>query len=61
MATVTLFMGKLKVHIPQFYVNGHGEMQTGKNGITLEIEEFYKLVKLIPQVKTSTERYKLKD
>ena len=35
-------------------------MKPGKNGITLEIEEFYELVKLIPQVKTSIERYEMK-
>ena len=34
---------------------------TSKNGMTLEIEEFYELVELIPQVKTSIERYELKD
>ena len=61
MVTVTPFMGKLKVNIRQFYVNGNGEMKPGKNGITLEIEEFYELVKLIPQIKTSIERYELKD
>ena len=47
MVTVTPFMGKLKVHIRQLYANGNGEMKPGKNGITLEIEEFYELVKLI--------------
>ena len=61
MVTVTPFMGKRKVHIRQLYVNGNGEMKPGKNGITLEIEEFYELVKLIRQVKTNTERYELKD
>ena len=61
MVTVTPFMGKLKVHIRQFYVNGNGEMKPGKSGITLEIEEFDKLVELIPQIKRSIERYELKD
>ena len=61
MVTVTPFMGKLKVHIRQFYVNGNGEFKPGKSGITLEIEEFYELVELIPQVKTSIDRYELKD
>ena len=61
MVTITPFMGKLKVRIRQFYINGNGEMKPGKNGITLEIEEFYELVKLIPQVKTSIEKYELKD
>ena len=54
-------MGKLKVHIRQFYVNGNGEIRPGKSGITLQIEEFYELVKLIPQVKTSIERYERED
>ena len=61
MVTVTPFMGKLKVHIRQFYVNGNGEIKPGKSGIVLEIEEFYKLVELIPQIKRSIERYELKD
>ena len=30
--TVTPFMGKLKVHIRQFYVNGNGEIRPGKSG-----------------------------
>ena len=59
--TVTPFMRKLKVYICQFYVNGNGEIKPGKSGITLEIEEFYELIELIPQVKMSIERYKLKD
>ena len=61
MVTVTPFMGKLKVHIRQFYVNGNGEIKPGKSGIVLEIEEFDKLVELIPQIKGSIERYELKD
>ena len=61
MVTVTPFMGKLKVHIRQFYVNGNGEIKPGKSGIVLEIEEFDKLVELIPQIKESIERYELKD
>ena len=54
-------MGKLKVHVRQFYVNGNGEIKPGKSGIVLEIEEVYKLVELIPQIKRSIERYELKD
>ena len=61
MVTVPPFMGKLKVHIRQFYANGNGEIKPGKSGIVLEIEEFDKLVELIPQIKESIERYKLKD
>ena len=36
-------------------------MKLGKSGITLEIEEFYELVELIPQVKRSIERYERED
>ena len=61
MVTVTPFMGKLKVHIRQFHVNGNGEIKPGKSGIVLEIEEFDKLIELIPQIKESIERYELKD
>ena len=61
MVTVTPFMGKLKVHIRQFYVNGNGEIKPGKRGIVLEIEEFYKLIELIPQIKKSIDSYELKD
>ena len=53
MVTVTPFMGKVKIYILQFYVNGNGEMKPGKSGVTLEIQEFYELVKLIPQIKMS--------
>ena len=62
MVTVTPFMGKLKVHIRQFYVNEKGEKKPGiKNGITLELEEFDELMKLIPKVRDSTARYELRD
>ena len=61
MITVTPFMGKFKVHIRQFYVNGNGEIKPGKSGITLEIEEFDKLFELVPQIKRSIERCELKD
>ena len=61
MVTVTPFMGKLKVHIHQFYVNGNGEIKPGKNGITLEIEEFDKWITLIPQVQDSIARFELRD
>ena len=61
MVTVTPFMGKLKVHIRQFYVNGNGEIKPGKSGIVLDLKEFDKLVELIPQIKESIERYELKD
>ena len=61
MVTVTPFMGKLKVHIRQFYVNEKGEKKPGKNGIVLELEEFEALEKLVPKVQDSIARYELKD
>ena len=54
-------MGKVNVYILQFYVNGNGEMKPGKSGITLELDEFDELVKLIPQIESSIKRYELKD
>ena len=61
MSNVTPFNGNLKVHIRQFYVNGNGEMKAGRNGITLSLEEFDKLVSLIPQVQDSSARFELRD
>ena len=61
MVTVTPFMGKLKVHIRQFYVNEEGEKKPGKNGIVLDLEEFGALVKVVPKVQDSIARYELKD
>ena len=61
MVTVTPFMGKLKVHIRQFYVNEKGERKPGKNGITLELEEFVALAKLVLKVQDSIEKYELRD
>ena len=62
MVTVIPFMGKLKVHIRQFYVNEKGEKKPGKNGIVLELsDEFEALAKLVPKVQDSIERYELKD
>ena len=52
MVPVTPFLGKLKVHIRQFYVNEEGEKKPGKNGIVLELDEFKALVKLVPKSKT---------
>ena len=61
MVTVTPFMGKLKVHVRQFYVNEKGEKKPGKNGIVLDLEEFEALVKVVPKVQDSIARYELKD
>ena len=61
MVTVTPFMGKVNVYILQFYLNGNGEMKPGKSWITLELDEFDELVKLIPKVQNSIARYELKD
>ena len=61
MVTVTPFMGKLKVHMRQFYVNEKGEKKPGKNGIVLELDEFEALAKLVPKVQNSIARYELRD
>ena len=61
MVTVTPFMGKLKVHIRQFYLNKKEEKKPGKNGIVLELDEFETLAKLVAKVHDSIARYELKD
>ena len=61
MVTVTPFNANLKVHIRQFYVNGNGEMKASRIGITLSVEEFNELVKLIPKIQDSIVRYKLQE
>ena len=61
MVTVTPFMGKLKVHIRQFYENEKGEKKPGKNGKVLEHGEFEALAKLVSKVQDSIARYELKD
>ena len=61
------FWGKLNYYVDnkggvrQFYLNNKGEKKPGKNGITLELEEFDGLMKLIPKVQDSIARYELKD
>ena len=61
MVTVTPFNANLKVHIRQFYVNENGEMKASRIGITLSVEEFNELVKLIPKIQNSIAQYKLHD
>ena len=61
MVTITPLMGKLKVHIRQFYMNENGEKKPGKNGITPELEEFEALAKLAPKVQDSIAEYELGD
>ena len=61
MVTVTPFLGKLKVHIRQFYVNEKGESKPGKNGIVLDLEEFEALAKLVPKVQNSIAKYETGD
>ena len=61
MVTVTPFNANLKVHIRQFYVNGNGAMKASRIGITLSVEEFNELVKLIPKIKDSITEYKLQN
>ena len=54
MVTVTPFMGKLKIHIGQFYVNEKGEKKPGENGIVLKLDEFEALAKLVPALEKYT-------
>ena len=61
MLTMTPFNAALKVHIRQFYVNENGEIKASRIGITLSVEEFNELVKLIPKVQHSIARYELRD
>ena len=49
MVTVTPFMGKLKVHIRQFYVNQKGEKKPGKNGSSKNLKRWRNL---FPKFKT---------
>ena len=58
---VTVNHANLKVHIRQFYVNENGEMKASRIGVTLSVEEFNELVKLIPKVQYSIARYELRD
>ena len=61
MVTVTPFNANLKVHIRQFYVNGNGEIKASRIGITLSVEEFNELVKLIPKIQDCITQYKLQN
>ena len=61
MVTVTPFMGKLKVHIRQIYINEKGEKKPGKNGITLELKEFIAMARFIPQIQVSITTYEWRD
>ena len=61
MVTVTPFNATVKVHIRQFYVNENGEIKASRIGVTLSVEEFNELVKLIPKVQDSIAQYKLQD
>ena len=61
MVTVTPFNANLEVHIRQFYVNENGKMKASRIGITLSVEEFNELVKLIPKIQDSIAQYKLHD
>ena len=58
--TVTPFNTELKVHIRQFYVNENEEIAS-RIGVTLSVEEFNELVKLISQVQESIARYEMRD
>ena len=61
MVTVMPFNASLKVHIRPFYVKENGEMKANRVGVTLSVEEFDVLVKLIPKIQDSIAQYKLHD
>ena len=61
MMTVTPFNANLKVHIRQFYVNENGKIKASRIGITLSVEEFNELAKLIPKIQDSIAQYKLQN
>ena len=61
MVTVTPFNANRKVHIRWFYVNENGEMKASRIRVTLSVEEFNELVKLIPKVQDSVAQCKLPD
>ena len=61
MVTVKPFNANLRVHIRQVYVNENGEMRASRTGVTLSVEEFNELVKLIPKIQDSIAQYKLHD
>ena len=61
MVTVTPFNANLEVHIRQFYVNENGEIKASRIGITLSVEEFNELVKLIPKIQDSITQCKLQN
>ena len=61
MVTVMPFNANLRVHIRQFYVNENGEMKASRIGVTLSVEEFNELVKLIPKIQDNIAQYKLHD
>ena len=61
MVTVMPFNGNLKIHIRQCYVNENGEMKASRTGVTLSVDEFNELVRLISKVQDSIPRYGLQD
>ena len=50
MVTVMPFNANFKVHIRQFYVNENDAMKASSIGVTLSVEEFNELGKLIPKI-----------
>ena len=52
MVAVTPFMGKLKVHIRQFYMNEKGEKKSGKNGKYWNLTNLKRWRNLFPKFKT---------
>ena len=50
MVTVSVFQSTVKLHIRQFYKNYYGKLRAGKTGITISVEEFQEVTKLIPKL-----------
>ena len=50
MVTVSVFQSRVRLHIRQFYRDYYGKLRAGKTGITISVEEFEELTKLIPKL-----------
>ena len=50
MVTVSVFQSRVRLHIRQFYRDYYGKLRVGKTGITISVEEFEELTKLIPKL-----------
>ena len=48
--TINSFRGKMMVDIREYYLDENGEEKPGKKGISLSLEQWDKLKKIIPQI-----------